>query len=400
MFLLRCYPRITDWLFDVTSIDLRFLPIYSYGFFVAMGFIVAAAIAAWEMRRREALGLFNYTTKTITTGEVPKPLDVLINALLGFVIGLKVVGIALDKEAFSFNPQGYIFSMEGSWIGGIIGALVLGGYYFYRTKKEQLPEPKVEIVKVYPSQQIGDLVVIAAVLGVSGANIFNFLENPEDLQAFMQDPIGSMFSGLSVLGGLIFAGIGFGFYAYFKKIHILHLFDSVAPGYILANGIGRIGCHVSGDGDWGVVNTAPKPDWIPQFLWSNDYAHNIIGEGVPIEGCYGNFCTHLVPPVLPTPLYEFAECALICVLLLSVRKIYTFMPGMIFLFFMILNGIQRYTIEQVRDISDRNLLNVFGMHMKQAELISIIMSIVGTLGAIALWQYYKKNPHIMDLQKQ
>lgn len=391
--LLRCYPRITDWLFDVSGIDLRFLPIYSYGFFVAMGFIAAAAIAAWEMRRREQLGLLNYTSKTFVVGEAPKPLDLLVNALIGFALFFKIGAIISNKEIFSADPQGFIFSMQGNFVAGIVGALVFGGYYYYSKKKEQLPEPQTQTEKIYPSQQIGDLVVIAAVLGVLGANIFNFLENPEDLVTFMDDPIGSMFSGLSVLGGLIFAGIGFGLYAYFKKIHILHLFDSVAPGYILANGIGRLGCHVSGDGDWGIVNAAPKPDWIPQFLWSNDYAHNIIGAGVPIKDCVGNFCMHLDPPVLPTPIYEFAECAAICLILLSVRKIYTYMPGMIFLFFMILNGIQRFSIEQVRDISDRALYDVLGVQLKQAEIISILMSLIGTVGAVMLWRYYKAHPH-------
>ncbi|MFN8292430.1 MAG: prolipoprotein diacylglyceryl transferase family protein [Chitinophagales bacterium] len=389
MVLLRCYPRITDWLFEISGIDLRFLPIYSYGFFVACGFIVAAAIVAWEMRRREKLGLLNYTTKTVTVGEAPKPAEILTNALLGFVVLFKLVAVFLDKETFSANPQAFIFSMEGNWIAGIIGAILFGGYYYYGKKKEQLPTPKTEIVKIYPSQQIGDLVVIAAVLGVLGANLFNYLENPEDYSTFMQDPIGSLFSGLSVFGGLICAGIGFGVYAYFKKIHILHFFDSVAPGYILANGIGRLGCQVSGDGDWGIVNVAPKPSFIPQFLWSDDYAHNIINAGVPIPGCEGNFCTHLVLPVYPTPIYEFIQCALICIFLLAIRKKVTHLPGMIFAVFLILNGIQRFSIEKIRDISDRNLINIAGFHLKQAEIIAIGMVLVGIVLGVILVRIYQ-----------
>jgi prolipoprotein diacylglyceryltransferase len=389
--MLRCYPRITDWLFHVSGIDLRFLPIYSYGFFVACGFIAATLVARWEMRRRESLGLLNHTTKTITIGEGPKPAELLVNALLGFVLFFKLVAIFFNKEVFSTNLQSFIFSMEGNWVAGILGALAFAGYYYFKSKKDQLPEPKKETVMVYPSQQIGDLVVMAAVLGVLGANFFNYLENPEDYDTFMQDPIGSLFSGLSIFGGLITAGIGFAIYAYVNRIHILHFFDCVAPGYILANGIGRLGCHVSGDGDWGIVNVAPKPSFIPQFLWSDHYAHNIIQAGVPIPGCVGNYCTQLPLPVYPTPIYEFIQCTLICLFLLSLRKKLTSLPGMVFGLFLILNGLQRFSIEKIRDISDRNLYHVFGFNLRQAELISIIMIIVGIIGCLIIYRIYAKT---------
>jgi phosphatidylglycerol:prolipoprotein diacylglycerol transferase len=65
---------------------------------------------------------------------------------------------------------------------------------------------------------------------------------------------------------LIFSTVGFIIYAYIKKINILYFFDALAPGVILANGIGRIGCQVSGDGDWGIANLNAKPGWIPDFL--------------------------------------------------------------------------------------------------------------------------------------
>ncbi|MCS6819065.1 MAG: prolipoprotein diacylglyceryl transferase [Chitinophagales bacterium] len=391
--LLRCYPRITDWLYEVSGIDLRFLPIYSYGFFVALGFVAAAIVAAWEMRRRERLGLLNYTLKTIKVGEPPKPLELLINALLGFIVFFKIAAIFLNKDVFSANPQGFLFSMEGNWPAGIVGGLLFGAYYYYKAKKQQLPEPKTETIKVYPSQQIGDLLVLAAVLGVLGANFFNYLENPEDYEAFIEDPIGSLFSGLSVLGGLITAGIGFAIFAYVRKIHLLHFFDCVAPGYILANGIGRLGCQVSGDGDWGIVNVLPKPFFIPKFLWADTYPHNIIRAGVPIPGCEGVYCTQLPLPVFPTPIYEFIQCSLICLLLLAIRKKVTHIPGMIFSLFLILNGIQRFSIEKIRDVSDRLPYFIFGLQLRQAELISIIMVISGITLTIIFWRVYHKKLH-------
>lgn len=149
--------------------------------------------------------------------------------------------------------------------------------------------------------------VIAAVLGVTGANFFNYLENPGDYANFWSDPLGSMFSGLSVFGGLIFAGIGFGIYAWRKKFSIAHFFDSVAPGFILANGIGRIGCHVSGDGDWGLANPYNKPSWFPQFLWSNDYAHNII-DAEPQNVLPNCMEEHVLIYRMPLIQHRFTNC--------------------------------------------------------------------------------------------
>jgi prolipoprotein diacylglyceryltransferase len=65
---------------------------------------------------------------------------------------------------------------------------------------------------------------------------------------------------------------------------------------------------------------------------------------------------------------------------------------LLFIFF-ILIGIQRFTIEQWRDISGRDLYPFLGMLLKQSELISIILGIVGFAGVIALSMYYKKNPY-------
>ena len=58
-------------------------------------------------------------------------------------------------------------------------------------------------------------------------------------------------SGLTVYGGLIFGGLAILIFAYRRKIHIAHLFDALGLSFLLAQGIGRLGCHFSGDGDWG-----------------------------------------------------------------------------------------------------------------------------------------------------
>ena len=86
--------------------------------------------------------------------------------------------------------------------------------------------------------------------------------------------------------------------------------DVAAPGLMLSYGIGRIGCHLSGDGDWGIENVLSKPNWFifPDWMWAYTYPHNVIGEGVHIEGCVGKHCSELIPPVFPTPFYEAVAC--------------------------------------------------------------------------------------------
>ena len=399
MLLLRCYPKITDFIYEffnhAPSADYRFIPIFSYGFFVACGFFAAATLAVNEMRRRESLGLLKGQEAETIVGEAPSVTEVILYFLVGFIIFFKLTGILVYQPELSsgaLNFKDYITSFKlGSFVGGIIGAVAICSSYYFSKNKEKLPTPEKKKITIYPSDGIGDLVVIAAVMGVSGANFFNYLENPGDYANFWQDPLGSMFSGLSVYGGLIFAGLGFGIYAYWKKFNILHFFDSVAPGFILANGIGRIGCHVAGDGDWGLANPYNKPSWFPQFLWSNDYAHNII-DAEPmniIPNCTEEHCTYLAHAAYPTPLYELLMCTAIFFILWSLRKRYTYQPGILFFIFMMLIGVQRFAIEQWRDVSGRDTYGFFGIQFRQSEIISMVMFTIGAMAVTFLWRKYK-----------
>lgn len=397
MILLRCYPKLTEFFFELfnhnPSLDYRFLPIYSYGFWVAMGFFTAATLAAKELGRREKLGLLNGVEEEITVGQAPNIFEGLAYCVIAFVIGFKALGVIKFQGVLSLgylSLEGYLKTWNfGSWIGGLVIAAIVSATYYYQRKKAQLPAPVLQKVMSYPSDNIGDLVIIAAVLGVTGANFFNFLENPDDYANFWSDPIGSMFSGLSVYGGLICAGIGFGVYAYRKKFNLLHFFDSIAPVFILANGIGRLGCQTAGDGDWGIANPHPKPDWMPQFLWSDTYAHHIIScePGVDkfIEGCTGEHCCELANAVYPTPIYEFIMCTIIFIILWSIRKKVTYMPGIVFTIFMMLIGIQRFAIEQFRDLSGRA---TYFAGLRQSEIISVVLFIIGTAGTIYLYKKY------------
>lgn len=318
MILLRCYPRITDWLSEVTHINFHWLPIQSYGFMVACGFLAAAYVITLELRRREALG----------------------------------------------------------WMPAL------------SHKKGQTE---------WTSDLVGDLVIICAIFGITGSSFFNYLESPESYKGMFDHPtayslVSTLFSGLSVFGGMICAGLALLVYSLVKKIRIPHMFDALAYCFILAVGIGRIGCQISGDGDWGIPHTDPKPAYMPQLLWSDTYAHNIAGEGVPIPNCTDAPCNELPQPVYPTPMYEFLECTAIFLILHLLRKGLTDKPGMLFFVFAILTGIQRYSIEQIRSVSDRDTYPILGHYLRQAELISIAMVIIGILGVIALRIYYQRHP--------
>jgi len=236
---------------------------------------------------------------------------------------------------------------------------------------------------VMPHQRVPDFTVMAAIAGLIGAKIFHNLENWND---FVQDPIGSLvsFSGLTFYGGLIVAAIVIIRYANKKQINTFHLIDSAAPALMLAYGVGRMGCHFSGDGDWGIVNTHPNPfSWLPDWAWSFNYAHNVVNEGIPIPGCDGRYCHMLQPPVYPTPLYEIIACLLLFLVLWSIRKKIT-VPGVIFGIYLILNGIERFFIEKIR-VNTR--YSIFGFHPTQAEIISTLM-VIG--GALLIWYSRRK----------
>ena len=146
---------------------------------------------------------------------------------------------------------------------------------------------------------------------------------------------------------------------------------------------------MSGDGDWGIVNLAPKPDWLavfPDWVWSYDFPNNVINAGVYIEGCTGRFCSVLPEPVWPTSLYETIMCLLLFSLLWLLRKKIS-IPGMIFSIYLILNGTERFFIEKIRVNTEYNFLG----GITQAEIISFCLIITGILLSFFFVKKYKKE---------
>ncbi len=380
------YPTLSDLLRELLGINLP-LPIQMFGFMVALAFVIGHYVIVAELRRKKNLGIFSPIKRTIVEGLPATQSELITNAIIGFVLGFKFIYIATNYTAFTQDPPGFMFSLQGNFVAGLIGAGLLA-YYAYREKqKTKLERPIKKEVELYPHDLMGTIIIIAAVAGIIGAKIFHNLEN---LDSFAKDPIGSLlsFSGLTFYGGLIVGLAAVYYYTRKNGIPFIHLIDGAAPGLMLAYGIGRVGCQLSGDGDWGIVNTAPKPSslsFLPDWMWAFKYPHNVLGEGVPIPGCTGPHCMELPQAVFPTPFYEVLMAFAIFAFLWSIRKRIV-APGMMFSIYLFFNGMERFFIEKIRV---NTLYHVGSFSFTQAELISSLLMILGVVGIY--WSYKNKN---------
>jgi len=382
------YPTISHLIYDLFGLDIP-LPIQTFGFWVAIAFLMASWIISLELRRKESLGLLSAFKSKEVIGKGLSNYDIVSSIFFGFLLGFKAIEAFFYYSDLVNNPQEFILSSRGNLFGGILIALASLYIKWSDNKKQKLTIPKTIDKTLHPYELVGNLTMIAAVSGVIGAKIFHNLEN---FDLFLSDPLGQLlsFSGLTFYGGLIFGAISVIWYANKFNIKIKHLIDSSAPALMLAYGIGRIGCQMSGDGDWGIVNLAPKPEWmgfLPDWMWSYTFPHNVINAGIPIDGCVGNFCYQLANPVWPTAFYEVVMSLILFGILWFLRKKIN-IPGMLFFIYFIFNGIERFFIEKVRVNTEYNILG----GITQAEIISFLLIITGFLGCLYL--YAKRDQKI------
>ncbi len=424
------YYAVKDWF----GVEINAFKIfYTFGIFVALAFIVGAYVISRELKRKEKQGLLLPREETITVGKPISILDILVNGFIGFVFGYKLLGAFLASRDATIDLQEYIFSMQGSFIGGLILAAVLIFLKYREKNKQKLAKPEERIIRIWPHDRVGDIIVLALIFGILGAKLFDNLEN---WNRFIQHPIANLLSpsGLTFYGGLICAAIAIAIYVVKKGINIWHMADAIAPALMIAYAIGRIGCQVSGDGDWGIYNSAYVSDvpghvieaspgdfekklnenasyfiegrvrdhdstinavtdrkadslgnvphksfkgasFLPAWFFAYTFPHNVNEDGIQLYDCEGKYCRTLPQPVFPTSLYEIIMCGGLFLILWAMRiKINA--PGIISGIYLIFTGFERFLIEKIRVNAT---YTIFGFHPTQAEIISIVLMLGGVI---------------------
>jgi phosphatidylglycerol:prolipoprotein diacylglycerol transferase len=213
---------------------------------------------------------------------------------------------------------------------------------------------------------VGDLVALSAVAGIVGARVFDILDNPA---LFLAHPAAVILTtgGFSIYGGICF-GLAAGVVFLRKKnLPLAPMLDAAAPSMMLGYAVGRLGCQLAGDGDWGVAaNMALKPGWLPEWLWAQTYDGNILGQVIPAPGVY------------PTPLYEAAMASLLFCVLLALRS-RAHRAGYLFCVYLMFAGFERLLIEKIRVNVHHD---VFGFRLTQAEAISLVLVVAGAVGVL------------------
>jgi len=368
-----------------------YLPGQTYGFFLTLGFLVGGVLLRSELKRKEKEGLLSKRIVAVRLDKTASWFGIIPGILLSSVIGWKFFGIIFHYREFALNPQQFIFSGKGSVAALLIIAVVSLTYHLYSMLSAKKFKGEVEEEIIHPYQNTWNIMIVAIVSAIIGSKLFDIIDN---FSSFLNDPVRSLFSfsGLTFYGGFIVTVIVLMFFMKVVKLDWKHVIDCSAPVIMIGYAIGRLGCHFSGDGCWGIINTLTQPDWltwIPDWIWASDYPHNVANRGVPIAGCHGIHCRVLENPVYPTSLYE-STISFISFGFLWIMRTRIKAPVVLFGLFMVLNGFERFFIERIRINHEYNIL---GMQLTQAEIISAFLILIG----IAVIIYYTKRHNRKDV---
>jgi phosphatidylglycerol:prolipoprotein diacylglycerol transferase len=197
-------------------------------------------------------------------------------------------------------------------------------------------------------------IVFAALFGgVVGARAYYVIQNFGEVKHHL---LGSIFSGSGLVwyGGAIGGAIAVLVWMRWRDALQLRMFDMCATGLALGYAIGRIGCQVSGDGDYGIRSSLP---------WAMGYPHGTLPTPPGVR-------------VQPTPIYETVAMCLLAYLLWHLRD--RVRPGVVFALYLVGSGLERFLVEFIR----RNKEVLVGLTAPQLE--SLVLLAIGLLWLGAL----------------
>jgi phosphatidylglycerol:prolipoprotein diacylglycerol transferase len=204
------------------------------------------------------------------------------------------------------------------------------------------------------------IIGITGIAGLVGSRLYHLLESPAE---FFADPWPQLFStmGFAFVGAIIGGFLALVLLAKRFRMSPLLMLDAASPAAAMGYGIGRIGCLISGDGDYGIPTSLP---------WGMSFPNGIVPT---------------TDRVHPTPIYEFLVAILIFWILwrLGARALKSNAPnGIIFAAYLVLTGIARFLVEIIR-INPRSF---YGLTNAQAA------SVVSIIAGVALFVYCRKAP--------
>jgi phosphatidylglycerol:prolipoprotein diacylglycerol transferase len=243
------------------------------------------------------------------------------------------------------QPQIHIFGLTVQTFGLMLGlGFVVAGLACSRHLRE--------LGK--PSDWGYEMIFAALVGGLIGARVWWIGENWSDAK---DDLLGSLFSGTGLVwyGGAFGGAIAVMLWAWRRNFLIPTMFDVAAVPLAAGYAIGRIGCQLSGDGDYGIPWDGP---------WAMGYPNGTVPTTTPVH---------------PTPVYE--TLAMLLVAWWLWRHRYSWQPGTLFALYLVLAGLERFLVEFIR----RNDDVVAGL--TQPQLISLAMMIAG-----GVWLALRRAP--------
>jgi phosphatidylglycerol:prolipoprotein diacylglycerol transferase len=202
-----------------------------------------------------------------------------------------------------------------------------------------------------PADWAYEMVFAALIGGVVGARLWWIAENWSEAQ---DDLLGSLFSGSGLVwyGGAIGGAAAVLFWAWRRNFFTLQMLDVASVPLAAGYAIGRIGCQLAGDGDYGIP-------------WDGPWAM-----------AYPNGTVPTTEEVHPTPVYETLAMGLVAVLLWRWRR--RWRPGTLFGLYLVLAGLERFLVEFVRR-NDEVLLG-----LTQPQVFSVVMMAAGTAWLLVL----------------